>query len=417
MKAENSAVINTIRETLDGLAAEIEGLRERRPQPRRIAEAQFGIAESRVVKRLIDALEEHVPTLGEIGFTNGRGGRGLHPMVFAPDIIRAAVEHGVEFAKEGCARLVCADSARGRRNILAWGFHLAEEMDLGFGIVAQPYPKDLQNERFDEWSALHWAYRGEQQLVSFSVTYDVQPVIVRMADDADPDTMNAGREPEARLLSTVQALSALGAAPVQIERSWTEFDDPYLKPFRVGHGSASLYQVNAKRKIAPTPLQADAVEFVKGLWALQASDRERVLGVLSRLDDAKRQQRPPQAALDTGIAFEMMLTNKGEGGGIGSRMALRAALMLGRSLDDRRALRRAVSDLYSLRSKAAHGSGGQFREEEQFVAARAIEVGCSLICAVVNRGGFPDWTDLELNPPALELMSGGPSAQVDLAVS
>jgi hypothetical protein len=146
--------------------------------------------------------------------------------------------------------------------------------------------------------------------------------------------------------------------------------------------------------VTPAKLDDTARGDVQRFLNLPKDLRERINAPLNRMNGGMCRRSHMDQAIDCGIALEMLLGDETTTE-ISYRLALRAALFLGKTLDDRRLVRKQVKDLYTLRSRAAHGSRKQPKNAQEVVKG-GFSVCAAIIRKIVKRGSFPSWSDLEL---------------------
>jgi Apea-like HEPN len=87
-----------------------------------------------------------------------------------------------------------------------------------------------------------------------------------------------------------------------------------------------------------------------------------------------------------------------EPGEINYKLQLRAALLLGKRLSERREIRKSVRNLYSLRSKVVHGRKSKAKDKLSDIscAHRGLEICTRAVRAIVHRGVAPEFAIWEL---------------------
>jgi hypothetical protein len=185
-------------------------------------------------------------------------------------------------------------------------------------------------------------------------------------------------------------------APV-VGNSWTDFIDPALTLAEFGQ----IY-MGPRFEGAPseTPLKVDSEALAWAERYLQTTDaplRRSVDVALDRLNVARRRRSPGNRAIDCCICLEALLGDD-DTQELTYKLRLRAALLLGTALPDRREIRKAVRDLYELRSKVVHGrarSHGNASSDER-CASRGLEICAQAVRAIVQRNALPDFATWEL---------------------
>jgi Apea-like HEPN len=101
-------------------------------------------------------------------------------------------------------------------------------------------------------------------------------------------------------------------------------------------------------------------------------------------------------AIDVSIALEALLGD--DRFDLTYKLGLRAARLLSKSFDERKAIRKAIKEFYSIRSAVVHGSkAAQLGADEIQHINNAISYCGRLIVLFVSRGSLPIWDDVELH--------------------
>jgi Apea-like HEPN len=123
---------------------------------------------------------------------------------------------------------------------------------------------------------------------------------------------------------------------------------------------------------------------------------------LDRLNLARRRRSPGDKAIDAGICLEALLGDDSPQE-LTYKLRLRAALLLGTTLDERRKIRDDVRDLYDLRSSVVHGRVRRPKDTllDGQHASRGLEICTQAVRAIVQRNARPDFAAWELTggPP------------------
>jgi hypothetical protein len=155
----------------------------------------------------------------------------------------------------------------------------------------------------------------------------------------------------------------------------------------------------------------DIVTLVRQYRALNQSIRDRLRTPLSRLNQGRRHLEHDtieDGAIDLGIAAEALLTQDRDADApISFTLRARGTLLLDGTADQRKQNYRALKDLYTLRSKAAHegsivaratlpmsGSASRQLQEATEKVKSGQRVCTELIVDIIRRGQFPDWDQL-----------------------
>jgi hypothetical protein len=158
-------------------------------------------------------------------------------------------------------------------------------------------------------------------------------------------------------------------------------------------------------ELAPQPRPRPIpLEKIPTLWKqylkLSAADQRRVDVAIGRLSLATARKMPGDALVETAISLEAVLSDAGNKDELTYRLRLRAALLLGTSLESRKEIKKLVSDLYAERSSIVHGNVPN--KQDQILRSRAERLAQRLIVHILGLGGIPDWPELELSPPEMD---------------
>jgi hypothetical protein len=332
--------------------------------------------------------------------TMGNGAGTIKPEFFLPRFLDVAAVHGSAFTVSALRKLLKAKSGRVTTSCLLWGVATERRVNLAPGIYLSPLPADpMPPVLRGEISRLPHHLQVKSSFAVLSSSFTVTPVVLEARDrEAIPD---GGVRAFEKLRDVAAILCAIGPSAVILEQKWDEFADPKLAAISpMGGPSIFMQEVLPFLPSGPAAIDAAAKLPVERFLNLPADLRGKLNGPLGRLNSGMRRRSPFDQALDCGIALEMLLLRDPLNTEISYRLALRAGLLLGKTLEERRELRADVAALYSLRSKAAHGST-TVPKNSQAIAQGGFAVCAAVIREIVRRGGFPKWDDLELGsqPP------------------
>jgi hypothetical protein len=117
---------------------------------------------------------------------------------------------------------------------------------------------------------------------------------------------------------------------------------------------------------------------------------------LGRLNLARRRVTTGDKAIDGSVCLEALLSGRGQGE-LTHRLSVRAALLLGRSLDERQKIVKTVREFYKVRSKIVHGSRNDLADGE--IVRDGLSLCLSALREVVHEARLPE-------PELWELMGG-----------
>jgi hypothetical protein len=89
---------------------------------------------------------------------------------------------------------------------------------------------------------------------------------------------------------------------------------------------------------------------------MSSSDKRRITVALRHLNQAWLRELPSDVALEIGITIEALLSEPNDPlDSISYRIQMRAAVLLGGTVEERDAIAKQISTIYAFRSAAAHG--------------------------------------------------------------
>jgi hypothetical protein len=213
---------------------------------------------------------------------------------------------------------------------------------------------------------------------------------------------DAGGSPEDDILRSVKGFTLVaGAAPV-VHSLWSEFVDPALalaeseRTYSVPHFDGSS---RALRKFS---VSEEDVERINRYLNLRGKTRNAVELAVERLNIARRRISPGDKAIDGGICLECLLGDE-EKTEINYKLKLRSALLVGKTLGERKAIKKKIGTFNSLRSKTVHGrQPTRYRSEDIDCAEQGLAICTKVLHKIVDDGALPNLELLELSPPTIE---------------
>lgn len=217
--------------------------------------------------------------------------------------------------------------------------------------------------------------------------YTVSPILV---DELVPDHAHRDNGPLVKLIQRALVLS--GEASIRITKG--------PRALSLTPGLPRRYQQPLEKFAFPKAHKGpcpDLDGLSRILPALEKLSANRSLEIaIDRVNRARTSEDPVDAALDYGVAMEVALmhgdeTAKSE---IANKLGMRAGWLLGKDPASRRDIKSRAGVLYSGRSDAAHK--GYFGKDTQkkYDPADANRLVTDVVRTIVERGNFPDWTDL-----------------------
>jgi hypothetical protein len=343
--------------------------------------------------------------------TLGNGFFSIKPEMAFRFYLDALALNGADYTASAIRKLVTSKSALVEADCLVWGVRVSSRIRLAPNLFVAPVPKDAVLSMRDELTALPEYLQAPDTLAVLTTRYRVEPVLMDI--HAAHELKDAPALSASRLLQEIAtALCALGPAPITIEHLNQRFVDPRLATLLPSGRGGPMQQLNPLKSSDPVVVDAASRAYVRAFMALQPDTRETLLRSLERLNASMKRWDPHDQALDCGIAYEILMSND-DGTEIGYRLGLRAALLLGKSLDEREQIRRRVRTLYKLRSHTAHGGGGRKKDPHKNVeiVTAGIDTCASIIREIVRRGRLPEWGALELSARSVPKRRASPGAR------
>ncbi|WP_246721789.1 HEPN domain-containing protein [Methylosinus sp. H3A] len=214
----------------------------------------------------------------------------------------------------------------------------------------------------------------------------------------DPD-YRLGLETAANfaLLDAARAFTLTNDGAAVVGISWTDFVDPELMRAEIGRMWMPSQFDGALKDGLPLNVDEEALAWAERYLDMDESFRRSLDVAIDRLNLARRRRSPGDRAIDCGICLEALLGDD-DPKELTHKLRVRAALLLGSTLEERRDIRREVGKLYDLRSKVVHGIA---RKPEQILtdeqcASRGLEICKQAVRAIVIRNARPDFKTWEL---------------------
>jgi hypothetical protein len=211
------------------------------------------------------------------------------------------------------------------------------------------------------------------------------------------------------LLDAARAFTLTDHGAPVVGTSWTDFVEPELTVAEWGKMRMGARFEGSLSRDLPLKVDGEALAWAERYLRIDEQLRRSVDVALDRLNLARRRRSPGDQAIDSGICLEALLGDDSPQE-LTYKLRLRAALLLGATLSERREIRQAVRDLYDLRSKVVHGRAR--RPEDTLPdaqrASRGLEICTQAVRAIVQRNARPDFATWELTggpPPADALVT------------
>lgn len=220
-------------------------------------------------------------------------------------------------------------------------------------------------------------------------TFRLSPVFTNGMMQPDRDSMIRSTHKFEDILTALQ-LAADG--PVSLAYRTTIASDPYFPT--TGSGGAS-YGID----VAGTEGSRTSLEGLADLHAkmikFEPTHKVSLRLAVDRLAASRRNDGLAMKALNLGVALEILTThNDNSKSDNVERVSIRGALLARDVLEERRQARKEIKDLYNHRSDAAHK--GVVNPKFAVDFAKYNRLVTEIAVAIVSRGSFPRWDDLQL---------------------
>ena len=218
-------------------------------------------------------------------------------------------------------------------------------------------------------------------------------------DDSQP-AANGPVEHIAEVTALAMVIALSTTATIGIARMYWGDADPRL-PFvtePVAYGDPQWIEGSVDQ---PTAIDEAALRKVVNLYLNFTGAKDGIDLIIKRLNRSRRMWREEDRAIEIGIALEALLMHgdKTKNQEITFKLGLRAAWLLGNSLEGRLTIVEQVRDLYGLRSTAVH-QGKLSRTNDVLAREMCLSNGADLVrrllLTILERGQWPDWRALVL---------------------
>jgi len=294
------------------------------------------------------------------------------------------------------------------------GIDISEKIPLEENQILFPI-EDIPDSRFKKQILTYEPPRiGELRWLSFPKvamlsTFRQEPLF----SEHSPPTTSNSNEPE--IDDICRYLSLVHPNPVSRMVSWEQFpNNPFLK-------NAESVLTYPMHEIPASPLFAgqpplfqvdDVLSILRARSALSNTMREQLVLPLDRLHLSMRRLKNEDKALELGIALEsLLLRDLDSNTSLTLQMRIRASHYMGDIFSKRLDIYKLVGDLYSLRSRAAHGSSFDSSNTED--TKRTLREGATLTAELAKKfiaaRSFPKWAEVILRKED-EPRGGSPGA-------
>jgi hypothetical protein len=352
---------------------------------------------------------------GHVLFT-ANGGRIISSGSLAPPLFSRAM-HDVAQAADWLLRLLSVRSADGSLKCAIWGVSIDEEIRLSGSARLLPFAalsescmkKNITDRSRQLFDQAVWLSTNLFDVPGAAFVLDA-PNFSHIRRDNSPFLEFERLRGEAISFWTLLEAASVGS-PLAFGY-WFEYNDEDLEISACENTLSWTFSEIAPRilaavEIEPRAILADTRQF----FALPPKCQSDLKRSMDRFVLSRCRMFLIDRILDLALAFEIAVSGESESyTAISWKVAVRTAQAIGGAVEGRQAVRKNVSALYSLRSKATHG--GSMKPDERDKNAKLVEV-CSdiyrgLLRSLFEMGAKPNWNILELQARESAVESRGP---------
>lgn len=363
---------------------------------------------SEITAPIVAALKIH-PVFGRGGNIFFAGKQlGLHPRQVPQVLLREMLRNDAASAVAWLHRAFKTDRAHLRMVAVVHGIEVRQPLSFGNGVCLLPLAvgPDSPNLRLYVWGHKNSSWtmdmpRARRPAVAVFDMGMVSASTDEMAGKAANDSAyNAILD-----ITRGFTLTSNFSAPV-VGSSWMDFVEQQLTDAEFTNMWTEASFEGSLRSFRPLKVDDNAIAWTERYLNMDEQSR-RIVGVaLDRLNLARRRRSAGDRAVDGGICLEALLGDDSPQE-LSYKLRLRAALLLGRTVDERQQIREDVRRFYDLRSKVVHGRVRTAKDasRDEKVASRGLEICTQAVRVIVQRNALPDFPTWEL--------TGGPSVPED----
>jgi hypothetical protein len=320
----------------------------------------------------------------------------IHPHYAAYNFLKVSIARGPTDAVAWLRKIYGTRKADLRYVLEVHGLKLDKQVVLSNGVHLMPLAQLPTSPQAKGLIAQYDAFPGipnaRPMFPPIGATFEIRAVCASTGFEA------SSRNPGPRSIElerTVRAFALAGEASPILGTGWLEFVDSdialaeygqmWMSPIRESDVSISRH---------PLDIDQEAIEWVERYVGLDPNLKRVCDVAIERLTLARCRHYPGNKAIEGAICLEALLGD-GSNQELTYRLRLRAALLLGKNLNERREISHAVKNFYDLRSKTVHGGETSLDEVAlNTCAKRGIEICAEVLRAIVklNRKYIPlDW--------------------------
>lgn len=319
-----------------------------------------------------------------------------HPMMQARNLLRVSVERSPAAAVSWLHKVYSTEQTDVRYVAVAYGLQLNKVHTLNNGVSLMPLealpPSENMRATYEQSQAFPGPLSRGFANQPFGATHVI--LAVRSSPSYEDACCDKRIQPRSyELERTIRAFTLLDGAAPFVGASWLEFVDQDLAMAEFGQMWMGSRHEGGVGFIQQTELKDADFDYVdRYLCTSKVSDRCDV--AIERLNLARHRTSAGNRAIEGCICLEALLGDD-DNTELTYKLRLRAALLLGADLAERRSIKKVVNNFYRLRSRTVHGRLRPHSNDEQD-ASEGLKICARALRRIVDLDHPPDFGDWEL---------------------
>ncbi|MCX7355542.1 MAG: HEPN domain-containing protein [Alphaproteobacteria bacterium] len=327
----------------------------------------------------------------------------IHAPRLASDLFSRA-EKDISAAVDWLLRVLTTKNANGLFKALLWGISVEQEATILPNCKLLPLeqlsPSHIQsavcNRARKLWDGSIWQSIRSFDKPKAALIIECTNFPYIRGDSESFDKLNEINLKAKEIWTIVEA--TFTGHPL-VAGSWFEYEDRELDIASFeNYISWNLPEI-APRLRKCTPADAHAITHNLSRYSsLPKEMQSNLLRSMNRYTLSQCRHQMIDRVLDLALAFEIALSGKNDKSPPSWKVSVRAAQLIGGSLERRQGIRTNIYDLYVLRNKGTHGSKLE-DEKIEAVVQKASLIYVEMTCSFLRLGQKPDWNEIELSSP------------------
>jgi hypothetical protein len=309
-------------------------------------------------------------------------------------LMKVANDAGALAALAWFHKVACIKNASLRYVLEIRGLMISNRISFSNGVHLSPWDEmpDSPNVRAITNAQVPRPGSHHAHVSSLAAYIEVSDVPGRAAH-GEPSGSPAADLATETLHRTARALALSGELAPVLGISWIDFIDADLARLdfgRMWHGDPTDASVIGS--LAPE-IDSVAIAWVNRFLAADRAVQCACDIPLERLTMGRTRKSGGNKAIDGAICLEALLGGKSQGD-LTHKLATRAAILLGGTLEERRATQRQIRDFYGLRSRIVHGNTSEIKPKDRENVYKGLEICERVLQRVVAMNRIPcpeDW--------------------------